>query len=81
MPLFVCEICGAIENTALGYYWSARLQNVPRMCSECAPTIGKWHGRFPKEYVQDKTFAELRQLGLEDAVHKFGCKDVKSDNE
>lgn len=41
MPLFVCEKCGAIENTALGYYWSARLQNMPRMCSECAPTIGK----------------------------------------
>ena len=81
MPLFVCEICGAIENTALGYYWSARLQNKPRMCSECAPIIGKWHNRFPKEYVQDKTFAELQQLGLEDAVHKFGCKDVKPDNE
>lgn len=81
MPLFVCEKCGAIENTALGYYWSARLQNMPRMCSECAPMIGKWHNRFPKEYVQDKTFAELQQLGLEYAVHKFGCKDVKPDNE
>ena len=70
-----------LKTLRLAYYWSARLQNMPRMCSECAPMIGKWHGRFPKEYVQDKTFAELQRLGLEDAVHKFGCKDVKPDNE
>ena len=24
MPLFVCECCGTIENTALGFYWSRK---------------------------------------------------------
>jgi len=44
MPLFICEKCGAIENTALGHYWcreyfkfkDASLNN-KALCSECAP--------------------------------------------
>lgn len=64
MPLFICEKCGCIENTALGRYWS-RNMNIwaddnrgKALCSECAPTHfkggevnergGKWHGRFEK---------------------------------
>ena len=45
MPLFVCDICKAKENTALGDYWN----EVIRKCSECA--TGKWHGKFPKEIM------------------------------
>lgn len=45
MPLFVCEKCGAIENTALGTYWareSFRFKDHPELdgkalCSECTP--------------------------------------------
>lgn len=45
MPLFVCEKCGAVENTALGSYWArdhVRYKDSPELngkalCSECTP--------------------------------------------
>jgi hypothetical protein len=48
MPLFICEKCQTIENTALGHYWGEK----EKLCSECA--FGKWHGRFPKEKFDPK---------------------------
>lgn len=53
MPLFICDRCQAIENTAVGHYWGARELGdgkPPRrwwadddllgkaLCSECTPT-------------------------------------------
>lgn len=46
MGLYVCEKCGCIENTALGFYWSRNVvtMNWPdeyknkALCSECGPT-------------------------------------------
>jgi hypothetical protein len=65
MPLFICENCGAIENTSLGHYWSRNhikfkdsSMNGKALCSECIPLEfedgskagkGKWHNHFPKE--------------------------------
>ena len=43
MPLFKCNQCGAVENTALGAYW--HLWEDP-VCSEC--DTGQWHGKFEK---------------------------------
>lgn len=43
MPLFQCQKCGALENTALGDFWDSP----EHLCSECA--TGKWHGAFPKQ--------------------------------
>jgi len=44
MPLFVCDKCKCIENTALSpIYWFEQ----KRLCSECHK--GKWHGKFKKE--------------------------------
>ena len=68
MPLFVCDKCHCIENTALGRYWSRDLKGVRErgkaLCSQCAPTTfvsgektknsGKWHGKFLREKF-DKT--------------------------
>ena len=51
MPLFKCFKCGAVENTALGGFWTNR--NEP-LCSEC--DTGKWHGRFPKAYTTDAVY-------------------------
>lgn len=56
MPLFKCETCGCVENTALSNYWTRNIdwaqQGVtlsnPALCSECDPAIGRWHGWFPK---------------------------------
>jgi hypothetical protein len=52
MPLFPCSKCNWIEDTALCHYWSARLRQTPTICSVCDPTIGKWHGEFPRESAQ-----------------------------
>lgn len=69
MPLYVCEKCGCVDNTALGRYWGLTLTgfkdssfNNMALCSECAPTEwsdggktnwGKWHGKFPKRHIKD----------------------------
>lgn len=67
MPLFVCDICECVENTALGHYWG-RDQGYfgpelkgKALCSECSPSVyrdgspnkegGRWHGKFPKRKV------------------------------
>jgi len=50
MPLFICDKCQAVENTALGQYWGEKEGN--RLCSECAR--GRWHGKFPKKKYDSK---------------------------
>jgi hypothetical protein len=52
MPLFPCSKCDCIEDTALCHYWSARLRQTTPLCSSCDPTVGKWHGEFPRESAQ-----------------------------
>jgi len=67
MPLFVCDECGCVDNTALGHYWTRGKYGTPKeaLCTECMPEeydkglkgsrYGKWHDRFPKEkYVPGK---------------------------
>lgn len=63
MPLFVCEKCQTIENTALSNFWTRHLigggefifgeesdlsARTLALCSACDPKIGEWHGRFPR---------------------------------
>lgn len=48
MSLFVCDGCGCVENTALGKYWTRKIDGDGRaLCSECDQ--GQWHGRFTKK--------------------------------
>lgn len=52
MPLYVCDKCHGIDNTALhGNYWTRLVDYKKKgsgliLCSECH--TGVWHGRFPK---------------------------------
>ena len=46
MPIFVCDICNCLENTACSQYWN-RKPGEPALCSLCDPDIHRWHGRFP----------------------------------
>ena len=49
MPIFKCDECGCVENTALsGYWWRKSNGKDKALCSECDPKIGKWHGVFEK---------------------------------
>lgn len=63
MALFICEKCGYIENTALGFYWGREFikfcdekMNGKALCSECIK--GVWHGKFKK-------------IKFDPQVHKF----------
>lgn len=53
MPLFKCEQCGVVENTALSNYWDSLLEKKPKLCSQCDPDIGEWHGQFPRTLAAD----------------------------
>lgn len=62
MGVYICQKCGAIENTAVGGYWkNKRNREIPK-CSEC--NTGKWHSVFPKKYWTDygKKLLELERL-------------------
>jgi hypothetical protein len=48
MATFRCSNCGCDEDTALCNYWSARVRDIPPLCSACDSKIGKWHGEFPR---------------------------------
>ena len=63
MSIFRCEKCGAIENTAMSNYWEQRYpfgggEQKPKLCCECDPEIGKWHGCFPKESAKGLMLGE-----------------------
>jgi hypothetical protein len=49
MKFFRCSKCGCVENTALCYFWSSRINGTPTLCSACDPKISKWHNHFPRE--------------------------------
>ena len=49
MPTFICERCGAIENTALSDYWyDVYMNHSQPLCSKCK--TGTWHGQFPRQH-------------------------------
>lgn len=57
MPLFRCSQCGVVDNTAMGTYWMAvfkKPSGEPPLCTECDPTIGKWHGAFPRSHADEE---------------------------
>jgi len=53
MAFFQCSGCGCVEDTALCNYWSARVREMPTLCSACDSKIAKWHGQFPREPAQN----------------------------
>lgn len=48
MPLFACEECHCVENTALCNYWPRRHIEAEQLCSACDPNIQQWHGQFDR---------------------------------
>ena len=52
MPIFECEECGCVDNTALTRYWHRKRHSDlagRALCSACDPEINQWHGAFPRE--------------------------------
>ena len=61
MPLYKCDTCGCVENTAVGFYYDRANPKWPesvrgkQLCSACGPVeypsgeptgFGAWHGQF-----------------------------------
>ena len=59
MPLFVCDCCGCVENTALGRFKQMMDDKdvEPSLCSKCL--TGKWHGKFEYELCTRELFEEI----------------------
>ena len=65
MPLFVCDKCHAIENSALGAYWYRKyVEKKDSLCSECMPKNsmgegGKWHNHFTRDTATPELIKEI----------------------
>lgn len=60
MPLFICDECGVVENTALtACSWGQERH----LCSQCCPSQNKWHGIFPREFTMPKGEKDIFNKG------------------
>jgi len=54
MSVFICSKCAMMENTALSNFWTRDFAAPegsppqPALCSQCDPSIGKWHNEFDR---------------------------------
>jgi hypothetical protein len=68
MPLFRCEECGSVENTACCSYWLRKNDGELLLCSECDPDIGEWHGKFEKRPAD--------RMLIDQNGHLWSCESV-----
>jgi hypothetical protein len=74
MPLFICDKCDTIENTALGRFWGVKYKGGDALCSACMPELryrdyakgGKWHGRFKRKKA---TLESLKKEDLSNFIY------------
>ena len=62
MPLFICDCCGAVDNTACGgNFWIKNMEDRPDkihdLCCKCY--TGKWHDNFPYELCTATVYNEV----------------------
>jgi hypothetical protein len=81
---YICEKCGCIDNTALGFYWTKNSKSMwpeevvgKALCCECGPThykdgglteFGTWHNRFRKKHWSE--------CGTKEEIIKESQKDI-----
>lgn len=79
MPLFKCDRCHAIENTAMCNHAVNRYEGRPVICSECE--TGTWHGRFPKQHAAGMHLASdgflYSDAALEQATDRFARQRIR----
>jgi len=80
MPLFVCDTCKAIDNTAFGGYWDRKIAKMrtpdtrgKALCWGCRE--GDWHNAFPKEIATPEL---LDEMGRENFVHTAGMGSARN---
>ena len=67
MSLFQCDKCGCVENTATSsYVWNKyHLKKNEDLCSFCDDTIGKWHDKFPRTFLEKGKWETNRDGNLQ----------------
>lgn len=76
MPLFICDKCHTLENTALsGYWWKGE---GPALCSACDPQFDGGHKRFPREPWDGKiqVLNPPKNSKYQLVICKKGCGEV-----
>jgi hypothetical protein len=71
MPLFICDCCGALDNTACGGKYHTRhsyanAEQLPDLCCKC--NRGDWHNKFPYELCTAELYEEI---GEDNFVYKI----------
>jgi hypothetical protein len=77
MSLFICALCGSVDNTALTRYAvTVGLDRKPPKCSACDPEIRRWHDEFPRTLYDgsQEVLAHGRKVG--DRFHVLGVSYV-----
>lgn len=90
MPLFVCDECRSIDNTATGHYWTRALtqwmdasKNGKALCSACAPTEyddgskNPEGGKWHGRFPREVATAENLAPRLEHFVYTAGILPLK----
>jgi len=83
MPLYVCEKCNCVDNTALdGNYWQSRKcfskSTEIALCSECYS--GKWHNKFDKVNFNDEPYNGKRSSNFCD-INNIEDLDIDPNDE
>lgn len=79
MPLYVCDTCHSIENTAFGHYhtrglgyFKDKVKDAKALCSACMPNEynnGKtrktgWHNHFEREIATTELIKEIGEFNF-----------------
>lgn len=72
MPLFKCEECGMLENTALCNYWYNKAYKKPGLCSVCE---GSWHGQFSRKTPEELGYVKGKD-GFYYSPEEMGIKGL-----
>ena len=73
MPTFLCEKCGAIENTALCNYWYRKCENLPVCCSKCE--TGIWHNHFERKHWSSYGLDAILQAQKQDQGDMINARE------
>lgn len=89
MPLFVCEKCGCVDNTALGFYWGKFWPNKTwfvddsyngkALCSECCPKVyvdgsETGKGKWHNMFPKQHVYDYVQKRGWK--LFKENCENV-----
>lgn len=80
MSIFVCDVCGCVENTSLGHFWGRERvtfldesKNGKALCSECTPSVYA-DGRVNKNGGKwHGKFPKVQWDGKREALNRKRC--------